>query len=309
MIKLQKLLKEIEDHNELSSKVKSLEIELYQKFPQLENLHLYIQSNGTLFVGSIKIKLEFRRQGIGKNVMREIKHFADKHNVTIVLSPEPDRGYKDKLNRFYRDLGFIPNQGRKKDYSLSSFFGKTMYYKPKQKEAMDIQSPPAIVKPEYPESFDKSFLNYIKSVENETKIGYDKNKKLWFPHKSVEGGFPTIGYGHKIKSNHELETIKNGISDKDVENLLKSDLMVANKRVREYIKNKYKVDITLTQKQNEMLIDFAFNLGGLEKFPKFVDAVLKNQWDIVKSEYIRNVGGKSLTGRNKSFFNRYLKSL
>ena len=205
--------------------------------------------------------------------MREIKNFADKYNLIIVLSPEPDYGYKKKLNRFYKDLGFVPNQGRKKDYSLSSFFGKTMYYKPKQKEAMDVP-PQAIVQAIHQQSFDKSFINYIKFVENETKVGYDKNKKLWFPHKSVEGGLPTIGYGHKIKSNHEYTTIKNGISDRDVENFLKSDLTIANKRVNEYIKNKYKVDIVLTQKQNEMLTDFAFNLGGLEKFPKFVDSVL-----------------------------------
>ena len=151
------------------------------------------------------------------------------------------------------------------------------------------------------------FINYIKFVENGQKVGYDKVKKLWFPHKSQEGGFPTIGYGHKIQSEHELEAFKKGISDSSVESLLKSDLTIANKHVHEYIKSRYKVDVMLTQKQNEMLTDFAFNLGGLKKFPKFVDAVLRNQWDIVKREYIRKSGGKDLTGRNTAFYDRFLK--
>ena len=56
-----------------------------------------------------------------------------------------------------------------------------------------------------------------------------------------------------------------------------------------------------------MLTDFAFNLGGLNKFPKFVDAVLRNKWDIVKKEYQRGSGGKLLKGRNSAFYDRFLK--
>lgn len=151
------------------------------------------------------------------------------------------------------------------------------------------------------------FINYIKFVENGQEVGYDKVKKLWFPHKSKEGGFPTIGYGHKIQTNHELTAMKKGISDGDVEKLLKSDLTIANKHVHEYIKNRYKVDVMLTQKQSEMLIDFAFNLGSLKKFPNFVDAVLRNKWDIVKKEYSRNAAGKPLKQRNQAFYDRFLK--
>jgi len=64
----------------------------------------------------------------------------------------------------------------------------------------------------------------------------------------------------------------------------------------------------LSQKQSEMLTDFSFNVrGGLKTFPKFTDAVLHNQWDIVKQEYLRKSNGKNLTGRNKAFFDRFLK--
>jgi hypothetical protein len=140
MIKLRDLILEGEN-DRIQSEVESLQKNLYQKYPELQDLHIYIQSNGTLFIGSIKVKLESRRQGIGKNVIRDIKKFADDHNLIIVLSPEPERGYKKKLDRFYKDLGFIPNQGRQKNYGLSSFFGKTMYRKPGVKEDINEEIP------------------------------------------------------------------------------------------------------------------------------------------------------------------------
>jgi len=170
------------------------------------------------------------------------------------------------------------------------------------KEIMDA-IPPNNVQQAQSNVISSDFVNHIKMVENGQKVGYDKIKNLWFPHKSVEGGFPTIGYGHKIQSSSELNSMNKGITDKDVENLLKSDLSIANKHVHDYIKNRYKVDILLT----EMLTDFVFNLGGLKKFPKFVDAVLRNKWDVVKHQYIRNSSGKELKGRNKAFYDRFLK--
>ena len=56
-----------------------------------------------------------------------------------------------------------------------------------------------------------------------------------------------------------------------------------------------------------MLIDFQFNLGGLEKFPKFTDAVFKNDTDTMMKEYKRFFQDpesgemKPLEGRNKDF--------
>lgn len=168
-------------------------------------------------------------------------------------------------------------------------------------------TPPAHIQTATNSIINSSFLNYIKSVENNTKVGFDKNKNLWFPSKSVEGGFPTIGYGHKIKDKKEVETLKHGVSDNYVQKLLIQDITNASQHVSEYIKRKYKVNLMLTEKQNEMLTDFAFNLGSLDKFPKFVDAVLRNDVEGMKQQYKRFTGGKELTGRNNAFYNRFLK--
>lgn len=174
-------------------------------------------------------------------------------------------------------------------------------------EAMLPAIPPAIVRPASTNALSQNFIDYIKIVENGQKVGYDTQRHIWVPHQSVEGGMPTIGYGHKIKDKKELDAYKNGISDIDVNNLLMQDLTNSNKHVHDYIKKRYKVNLMLTTKQNEIFTDFAFNLGSLDKFPKFADAVLKNNWNVVKKEYIRNANGKPLKGRNTAFYNRFLK--
>jgi hypothetical protein len=63
--------------------------------------------------------------------MRKIAAFADKNNLYITLSPQSERGYKDKLDRFYKALGYVVNKGKNKDYRLSSPFEKTLFRKPK----------------------------------------------------------------------------------------------------------------------------------------------------------------------------------
>ena len=139
----------------------------------------------------------------------------------------------------------------------------------------------------------------IKDVENGSKIGYNVKLKRWFPHKSFEGGADTIGYGHKIKSN---EDYKSGLTDIQVTTLLKQDLKTAKDIVHKEIGN-----IKLTNTQEEMFIDFVFNLGSLKKFPKFKTAVLNNDLVTMNQEYERYSNGKKLKGRNSAFFARFLK--
>jgi hypothetical protein len=142
MLKLSEML----DPENLEDQVKQLEKELKQKYPEIDLLHLYLSSNGSLFIGHIRIKPEHRRQGIGKEIIRRIKEFADANHLTISLSPEAEPRYKEKLDKFYKSLGFVDNKGRKKDWQLSSMFGKTMYRRPGVDEAMDPERMVALQK-------------------------------------------------------------------------------------------------------------------------------------------------------------------
>lgn len=66
--------------------------------------------------------------------------------------------------------------------------------------------------------------NVIKRFENSKDNpsgGYNKVSQKWFPHRSVEGGSPTIAYGHKMQPG---EDFSGGISDKKAEELLKDDI-------------------------------------------------------------------------------------
>jgi hypothetical protein len=85
-----------------------------------------------------KIKLEkisvpavLRNQGIGTEIINVLKEYSQRVSKPIVLNPEPEKGKKGALQRFYERNEFVDNAGRKKDYDLTDTFSRTMYYKPK----------------------------------------------------------------------------------------------------------------------------------------------------------------------------------
>ena len=51
--------------------------------------------------------------------------------------------------------------------------------------------------------------------------GYDKEKGRWFPHRSLEGGLPTIAYGHKL---HKADEYTDGLTEHEAIALLKKDV-------------------------------------------------------------------------------------
>jgi len=173
-------------------------------------------------------------------------------------------------------------------------------------EALDV--PPAHIQHQSRGHFSSTLINYMKQVENNNHTGYKNGK--FYPYPSVEGGSPTVGYGHKIGGRGG--NYSNGLTDKEAEQLLINDLGIAKQIVYHDIKSMFKVQIPqLEQDKEEMLIDFAFNLGSLHKFPHFVRAVLTNDWKTVSKEYKRTVttgaGHKIDLGRNKIFFKTFIQ--
>jgi len=83
------------------------------------HVNLYITYGGFLKLQSIRIPESKRGQGIGTAIMKRITDFADEHELTTALTPAPPKNTvraKNRLIRWYRSLGFIPNKGRNKDY-------------------------------------------------------------------------------------------------------------------------------------------------------------------------------------------------
>jgi len=181
-------------------------------------------------------------------------------------------------------------------------------YKEIMLEAIDATPPAAHIQQQSTGEFSSTLINYMKQVENNNHRGYKNGK--FYPYPSVEGGTDTIGYGHKIEGRGN--NYSNGLTDKEAEKLLIHDLEIAKQVVYHDIKSMFKVQIpTLEKNKEEALIDFAFNLGSLHKFPKFVRAVLVNDWKTAAKEYKRTATGKHGNkidlGRNKIFFDIFIK--
>jgi len=125
-------------------------------------------------------------------------------------------------------------------------------------------------------------------------------------HTSPEGGTDTVGYGHKLSSLEEATGMIGGtaiddLTEEDCRRILVGDLENAMSHV----------DYDLDQRRLEMLTDFVFNLGSLDSFPKFTEAVIDDDLAIQREEYKRyytTPDGKvyPIAERNAAFYARYL---
>lgn len=86
----------------------------------------------------------------------------------------------------------------------------------------------------------KNGIKLIKKFEGFSKVLY-----------YCSSGYPTIGYGHKLKST----TIKS-ITESDAEELLKQDLIISETAVIKYI------NTPLTNYEYDALVSFTFNCGN-----------------------------------------------
>jgi GNAT superfamily N-acetyltransferase len=128
-IKISSIFSLPEEDKQIMNELNDLIITLESQYEGLQ-LQAHLSSGGYILIAEIKVPKELRGQGIGSSVIEEIKNFAQKYNKEIVLTPQPEKGKKKALDRFYRNLDFIHNKGRKKRYDLSSPFGPTMYWSP-----------------------------------------------------------------------------------------------------------------------------------------------------------------------------------
>ena len=152
---------------------------------------------------------------------------------------------------------------------------------------------------------DEDFINYLKTVENNKLLAGDMSK---MKHDSVEGGNQTIAFGHKL-TDKERDSGKvygydiDKLTMEQANDILQKDLEKAYKNlVKDHGKNFTQLD----SKRQQMLLDFQYNLGGLDKFPKFTDAVFGNDTETMMKEYKRffkdpKSGDMKSLGRNKDF--------
>jgi hypothetical protein len=169
---------------------------------------------------TIKLPPEMRNKGIGSTIIRKLQDYAKMVQKPIVLIPEPERGKKASLDKFYKSLGFVKNKGRNKDYRLSKPFAPTMYWK-NFKEWLDEKyeiNPPAIVQQaEHPASrelkeLQKAIDQTIKIIDNILNIfSFNETASYWISKEVEDYVIPNKDFQEYLANNFKASLNSNGI--------------------------------------------------------------------------------------------------
>jgi len=87
-----------------------------------------------------------------------------------------------------------------------------------------------------------NYLDIMKRRENAQSKGLSLKDGLWRPHKSVEKGYDTIGYGHKLGKSRTVTiggkkfNAYDGLTQKQVDTLLEQDFSAARTRALAHVK-------------------------------------------------------------------------
>lgn len=122
---------ELENIDNIKETLSNFNEYLINKYPT-DSLSLFVTAIGDIKISAFVVQKSERQSGVGSAIMTEITQFADKTGSRLILTPgirDPHRGTtsQSRLVKFYRRFGFVPNQGRNKDYRISEL----MYRNPK----------------------------------------------------------------------------------------------------------------------------------------------------------------------------------
>lgn len=169
-----------------------------------------------------------------------------------------------------------------------------------------VESPVPMPKPSAQELDLKS---RIKQYENPFKEGYDAKTGRWMPHKSPEGGAPTIAYGDKLfKGKYSPEEVRRimtqGMTDEEVEQALDRNLQNARMQALDIIKEKQLND--LSPQQEEALTEMVFQMGkkGVKGFPKMLEALRQGDVDSAYNQALDSLWAKQTPQRAREVAER-----
>jgi LysM repeat protein len=131
------------------------------------------------------------------------------------------------------------------------------------------------------------FMQKVMQWENNKAYkpgGWNDKKQRWYPHKSPEGGLPTIAYGHKLTpSDVRSDRFKNGISDSDAKELLKNDLFAASLKAARLVPDYKKLPVNVRQG----LINAAYR-GEIKSSHDTIKLMNAGKWSAAAKEYLNH---------------------
>ena len=154
------------------------------------------------------------------------------------------------------------------------------------------------------------YTDVLKDIEHskllkDFKAGKIKDK--YYPYESYEGGEKTIGFGHKIGKDLNIDKLYNfeeGLSAPQIEELFMRDLDSAYKRTWQHFFNQYsqKDWDRLSDKSKVALTDVSFQKGLPSK--EIMDFYIKGD----KEKVIDRIRGRGYKRRDDIIIEKYIKT-
>lgn len=224
-----------------------------------------------------------------------------------------------KFDSIYQEYINVLEEGKMKNFGLGalaamSLMGTDAKANDNKKDPTEILKK-KIKKADDIGEFLKLAKNYIAQSEGSKDYLYDDERpnRKWKVGDKLKGNL-TIGVGHLVKP-EEIEKYRNGINDKQIQNLFNQDVLKHLRRTVDLFP-KFRTYPTYVKLA---LLDGVFRGEHKEKH-KTVQYINKDEWNKVPEEYIdrgdyKNAVANGLPGvvtrmdRNKEAFQKYVDSL
>ena len=141
----------------------------------------------------------------------------------------------------------------------------------------------------------RDFEEALMEEENGIRAGWNEEEQRWYPHESLEGGTPTVAYGHKLTGFEnttgaldvggvEVDVFKEGLTEQQARQLLRRDIQAAE----DYLEKKIPDYHNLPRKYQKVLIAVQFNTGSVseQSWPRLLRAMRRGRDPVVRLEMV-----------------------
>jgi hypothetical protein len=167
-----------------------------------------------------------------------------------------------------------------------------------------------------PTDWSQKFRDYWYTQENSVKSGWDNKQQKWYPHKSLEGGTPTVAYGIKLNDPKLQQQANAGIDDATAKQWVDNHMQQSLNSMQQIIDAQYGKGTfaKLPDNRKYALLDIHMNVNrGIKAYPKFTQHAVNNNLAGMRNEYQRyytpsgSTEKQPLVNRNKAFYDLFLQ--
>lgn len=152
-----------------------------------------------------------------------------------------------------------------------------------------------------------ALVSDLSTFENAAKVGYDPNTNSWVPHASVEGGTPTIGYGHKCTvDDMEDGGICSGdpVPDQTIKSIMTADIDRSIGIVSSYLDDNFDDSNCLTASAKTIVVEMVYQMGKNGLFPNAITDMATNRWQAAEDEMLDSSWASQTPARAETLASR-----